>query len=229
MLTSCCLFLGAPFNPSYLKVRKATLQYLESAPFFPSCTKHLDQCKSTIKSLQDDSRPSWPPWPPWPNRPPNHHPMNLAGNNNLPVLLFSSLLIDCSLSLSLTRSWADGAISVKLLKIAKQSKAFLQRIEISNRHFCLNSNCETKASKGERTLNSFVAFCAKRLEFYLAANPVRLQGLVTACIGLSLLQNSHHLHHTTRKYKYKYRYRYRHKYRWRYRYRHIYKYKWIYK
>ena len=63
---------------------------------------------------------------------------------------------------SLTRSWADKGNSVNLLKI--QSKAFLRRIESQ---IGISARVGTKASAGERTLNSFVAFRRKGLKFYL--------------------------------------------------------------
>ena len=63
---------------------------------------------------------------------------------------------------SLTRSWTDKGNSVNLLKI--QSKAFLRRIESQ---IGISARVGTKASAGERTLNSFVAFRRKGLKFYL--------------------------------------------------------------
>ena len=60
---------------------------------------------------------------------------------------------------------ADGAISVKLLQVAKQSKrhskAPSKNSKLSNWHFSSNSNCEPKASKGERTLTLLSHFVRK--------------------------------------------------------------------
>ena len=66
---------------------------------------------------------------------------NLLGNNISTVLRFT-----WEIARSLTRSPADGAIPVKLLKTIILSK----NCKFSNWHFWFKTNCETKASKGKR-------------------------------------------------------------------------------
>ena len=90
-------------------------------------------------------------------------------------------LRDCSLSDKVTSWWSYSCQ-------AAQNNHSLEKLQILKLAFLVQNELWNKGIQGQKNSNSFVAFCLKRSEFYLAANPVRILELVTTCI--SKMQNT---------------------------------------